>query len=708
MEINKKSRTELKAYFVKNAIPTESNFRDLIDAALIHKDDGLTKSAGLPLSIEAVASGERPVVHLYDSFTAASPSWVLSLLPGAVAGGKTTGKGLAIGDGAGSAKARLFLEDATGNVGIGTVDPAGFKLLVAGPASVTGAMNVGGLLSPNAGLTVPAGQALISNGTFTANAGATVQGGALQAKSGATISGAQLQATAGAVISGGVLQATAGATISGGLLTASGGLQVPAGQTLSANGTFAATAGATVSGGALYANGGLSVAAGQSTVIGGSLSATAGATVSGGLFRASAGATVTGPLEAGTLTFPAPAGDLAPTISARPVPTTQGGTNESTELILFHSNDAYNGAGPDFITLRAPAIRLQTYSDSNVASIDSVAGSNTRVQIEPDGKTVLYGPADIQTAQRSGTQGSGLALYVTSTCTGSSGLVEFRHSNGTEGIGFGCNTIYAAGTFADQSLTITAKYGISMPNGLQVGSGDRTTHLEADGSIYRFGGQVYFTVDDNLYVRNTNAPGGQPAFHFDTFNHRLGIGIMSPPNKVDIQGGAVRTGSHPSGLALYVTTTSGAASGLAEFRHTNGNEGIGIGYNTIYATGNWGDQSLFIKARGTGRVEITQEGWQTPTLLNGWAHLGGPWNPPGYFKDSVGIVHLRGVFQRGNGQSIFVLPVGYRPACRELQIGVGADSWMARIEVWTDGTVYMYWGGSNTWLSIDGISFRAA
>lgn len=708
MEINKKSRTELKAYFVKNAIPTENNFRDLIDAALMHKDDGLTKSAGLPLSIEAVASGERPVVHLYDSFTAASPSWVLSLLPGAVAGGKTLGKGLGIGDGAGSAKARLFIEDATGNVSIGAVDPAGFKLNVAGTANVTGTMNVGGLLSPNAGLTVPAGQALISNGSFSANAGATVQGGPLQAKSGATISGAQLQASAGATISGGLLQATSGATISGGLLTAGAGLQVPAGQTFATNGTFSATAGATISGGALYANSGLNVAAGQATVVNGSFSATAGATISGGALRATSGATVTGTLEAGTLSFPAPAGDLAPTISARPVPATQGGTNESTELILFHSNDGYNGAGPDFITLRAPAIRLQTYGDTNVASIDSAAGSNTRVQIEPDGRTLFFGAADIQTATRTGTQGTGLALYVTATCTGSSGLAEFRHSNGTEGIGIGCNTIYAAGTFADQTLTITAKYGISMPNGLHVGSGDRTTHLETDGSIYRFAGQMYITVDDNLYLRNMNAGGGQQAFHFDTANQRLGIGLITPQNKLDIQHGSARSGTHATGVALYVTANSTGSSGLAEFRHLNGTEGIGIGHNTIYATGVWADQSLFIKARGAGRVEITQEAWQTPTLLNGWAHLGAPWSPPGYFKDSLGFVHLRGVFQRGSGQSLFVLPAGYRPPYRELQIGVGADSWMARVEVWTDGTVYMYWGGSNSWLSIDGISFRAA
>ena len=36
MDTNKKSRAELKKFFVKNAVPTEGNFADLIDAAQTH------------------------------------------------------------------------------------------------------------------------------------------------------------------------------------------------------------------------------------------------------------------------------------------------------------------------------------------------------------------------------------------------------------------------------------------------------------------------------------------------------------------------------------------------------------------------------------------------------------------------------------------------------------------------------------------------
>lgn len=131
MEINKKSRTELKAYFVKNALPTASNFSDLIDAGLNQKDDGITKSADQPVQIAASTTGDKPAIQLYESFsTDTKPAWVLSLQ---VDGKK--GLGVGVGDG----QNRLFIDAATGNVGIGTADPAGNKLRVAGNVLVDGA-----------------------------------------------------------------------------------------------------------------------------------------------------------------------------------------------------------------------------------------------------------------------------------------------------------------------------------------------------------------------------------------------------------------------------------------------------------------------------------------------------------------------------------------------------------------------------------------
>ena len=127
--------------------------------------------------------------------------------------------------------------------------------------------------------------------------------------------------------------------------------------------------------------------------------------------------------------------------------------------------------------------------------------------------------------------------------------------------------------------------GVTTAKGGVVVGGNRDSHLNNDGAIYRYGGQMYITVDDNLYIRDSN---NDIKFHFDT------------------------------------------------------NNGI-----------------------------VRQQGWQSVSFQSGWVNYGGSYNPAGYFKDSLGIVHLRGLVKSGkigNNQTIFTLPAGYRPANRELQI----------------------------------------
>nr|VFJ55646.1 MAG: hypothetical protein BECKDK2373C_GA0170839_104932 [Candidatus Kentron sp. DK] len=124
MDITTKNRTDLKSYFVKNAIPTESNFADLIDGMLNQKEDGLVKPSGDPLSIEAVgdAASQKKVLNFYDNFADDNPAWVLSLNPRSTPADPATAKpGFGINDGAGNN--RLFIEPSTGNVGIGTNAP---------------------------------------------------------------------------------------------------------------------------------------------------------------------------------------------------------------------------------------------------------------------------------------------------------------------------------------------------------------------------------------------------------------------------------------------------------------------------------------------------------------------------------------------------------------------------------------------------------
>ena len=121
----KKSRAVLKSYFVKNAIPTEQQFAQLMDSVLNQRDDGLVKVAGDPLSIEAAGDDTsfKKALNFYTRLSDNDPAWTVSLRPRSNRTDPKTGRaGLSINDAAGNS--RLAINAATGRVGIGTVEPA--------------------------------------------------------------------------------------------------------------------------------------------------------------------------------------------------------------------------------------------------------------------------------------------------------------------------------------------------------------------------------------------------------------------------------------------------------------------------------------------------------------------------------------------------------------------------------------------------------
>jgi hypothetical protein len=122
---DKKSRAVLKSYFVKNAIPTEQQFAQVMDSMVNQRDDGLVKVAGDPLSIEAAGDDTsfKKALNFYNRLSDNDPAWTLSLRPRANKADPQTGRaGLSINDAAGNS--RLAVDAATGRVGIGTVAPS--------------------------------------------------------------------------------------------------------------------------------------------------------------------------------------------------------------------------------------------------------------------------------------------------------------------------------------------------------------------------------------------------------------------------------------------------------------------------------------------------------------------------------------------------------------------------------------------------------
>src|ERR1044071_2124126 len=116
-----KNRTDLKSYFVKNAIPTEGQFADLIDSQINQSQDGVFKPDGEALSVVAAPGDQKRVLQLYASYPAANPDWMITLNPAKNPNSTTTQPGFGITDGTG--KTRLFIDPSSNNVGIGTTTP---------------------------------------------------------------------------------------------------------------------------------------------------------------------------------------------------------------------------------------------------------------------------------------------------------------------------------------------------------------------------------------------------------------------------------------------------------------------------------------------------------------------------------------------------------------------------------------------------------
>lgn len=107
-----------------------------------------------------------------------------------------------------------------------------------------------------------------------------------------------------------------------------------------------------------------------------------------------------------------------------------------------------------------------------------------------------------------------------------------------------------------------------------------------------------------------------------------------------------------------------------------------------------------------GKAAIAQEAWSAPSFQNSWGNYDAAnWCNAGYMKDTVGFVHLRGLISGGTANNIFVLPADYRPPKR-MRFVVSVSGGFGELDILADGTVTKAAGGANTYLSLEGITFR--
>lgn len=262
-------------------------------------------------------------------------------------------------------------------------------------------------------------------------------------------------------------------------------------------------------------------------------------------FNISGNGTVGNNMTATTYLFPAPTGDPSPVITARVVPAGQGASAERTELILFHGNDPINGSGEDLITLRAPALRFQTYNNAAVGDINNVLGSNDRMYIRSDGN-VGIGTSDPQSL-----------LHVMGKVN-----LQYVGINRFEGLD-------APSSAARQQLVMSSNYSdlvIASTAGNDNHGSTLTfaTYNPSNAADYRkfvvnqgnWGarrGFLDFGYSDANGRTNphSNINGTDNVVTMDGFNKRLGIATMAPQATLEVNGVAITQGDHQARGGLY-------------------------------------------------------------------------------------------------------------------------------------------------------------
>jgi hypothetical protein len=178
----------------------------------------------------------------------------------------------------------------------------------------------------------------------------------------------------------------------------------------------------------------------------------------------------------------------------------------------------------------------------------------------------------------------------------------------------------------------------------------------------------------------------------------IGINTKNPLGLLDIiRNERTNPENHSKTIPpLYITCSNYEASDGVEFRHSNGSQGIGFGYNSIYATGSNADQPLNIIPRGNSgvgigtttpaqKLHVVGDAILTNTLGGGtlysWDAHHSIWMRKGYKQEhDVFDIHEYGTIRFFTGGSIDQQPERMRINPNGF-VGIGTNDPQAPLEV---------------------------
>ena len=232
-----------------------------------------------------------------------------------------------------------------------------------------------------------------------------------------------------------------------------------------------------------------------------------------------------------------------------------------------------------------------------------------------------------------------------------------------------------------------------------IGTHDPQSKLDVEGSVSigaAYSGTNAAPANGLLVEGNVGIGTNSPEVKLDILqDNDNGIRISKAGNTQEIR---LHLADHNGGYGFFKLGGDTVLRGNGSNSSFDGNVGIGTT-----------SPSAKLEVNGNMKVtHIVQEDWQDLTLENGWTRFSTTYNPPQYFKDSQGIVHLRGLIKDGTAEEISTLPTAYSPSFRELHIGTTNRNVSCRIDITNAGVITLAADYDNAWVSLDGITFRTA